>query len=308
MSAFDEHIELSLDSESYPVCIKELPNPPERLYVRGDISVLGTPALSIIGARMATPYGLTLAEMAGRIAAESGLTVVSGGAKGCDQAAGWAALRAGGKHVVVLGTGADVVYPASAGSLIDEALAQGGAVVSLEPWGTQPLRWAFPKRNRVIAALSSALFVTEAGMPSGTFSTAEAASELGRELLVAPGSVFSSQSRGANYLISNGACCIADEEALEIAISRIYGVLRFDRARANGIGGIGKLERKAIEILVSNPLRVEELSHALNLGSLDCLQMLSGLEVSGLVERLIDGRFSPTKTALLSLTRLGQNG
>lgn len=184
-------IELHRGDERYPKTVEELANPPQTLYVRGDPSILDAPSLSIIGARKSTPYGRAIAEMAGRIAAESGIVVVSGGARGCDQAGGMGALNAGGRHVVVLGTGADVVYPSSAGRLIDRSLLQGGCVLSLEPWGTQPMKWAFPKRNQVIAALSGATFVAEAGMPSGTFSTAEAANALGRELLAAPGSIFS---------------------------------------------------------------------------------------------------------------------
>lgn len=308
MSTCDTRLEIERDNEAYPACVLELHDAPQRLFVRGNVEMLGAPALSIIGSRSATPYGIALTEMAARIAAEAGLIVVSGGAKGCDAAAGRATLKAGGRHIIVLGTGADVPYPATSRSLIDETLKAGGSIVSLEPWGTPPQRWAFPKRNRVIAALSQALFIGEAGMPSGTFSTAETASELGRELLVAPGSVFSPQSRGANYLILNGACCIADEEALEVAISRIYGVLRFERPQAQGIEGVSADERRALTMLIANAMRVEELALSMKLSSLDCLQLLSRMEVSGLVKRLIDGRFSPTKTALHALTRLGQNG
>ena len=114
--------------ERYPKTVEELANPPQTLYVRGDPSILDAPSLSIIGARKSTPYGRAIAEMAGRIAAESGIVVVSGGARGCDQAGGMGALNAGGRHVVVLGTGADVVYPSSAGRLIDRSLLQGGCV------------------------------------------------------------------------------------------------------------------------------------------------------------------------------------
>lgn len=308
MNRCKDGLEISLGDIRYPPCIAELPDAPEVLYVRGDVEVLGQPALSVIGARGATPYGRALAEMAARIAAEAGLLVVSGGAKGCDFAAGSASLRAGGRHIVVLGTGADIPYPLSSRGLIEDALASGGAVVSLEPWGTPPMRWAFPKRNRVIAALSSALFVAEAGMPSGTFSTAETASQLGRELLVAPGSVFSPQSRGANYLISNGACCISDEEALEVAISRIYGLLRYERPDALGVTGIGRGERRIVDMLMANPMRVEEIAAATGMRDVECLQVLGGMEAVGVVERLIDGRFSPTKTALHACTRIGQNG
>lgn len=192
----------------YPETVLELSDVPQTLYVRGNPEVLSTPALSIIGARKASPYGLAVAELAAKVAVEAGVTVVSGGAVGCDQASGWAAVNAGGKHVVVLGTGADVVYPRSSAGLITRTLDTGGAVVSISPWGMGPRKFAFPRRNRVIAALSQALFVSEAGMPSGTFSTAEAAMDLGRELLAVPGSILSPESRGTNYLIANGACCI----------------------------------------------------------------------------------------------------
>lgn len=188
----------------YPETVLELSDVPQTLYVRGNPEVLSTPALSIIGARKASPYGLAVAELAAKVAVEAGVTVVSGGAVGCDQASGWAAVNAGGKHVVVLGTGADVVYPRSSAGLITRTLDTGGAVVSISPWGMGPRKFAFPRRNRVIAALSQALFVSEAGMPSGTFSTAEAAMDLGRELLAVPGSILSPESRGTNYLIANG--------------------------------------------------------------------------------------------------------
>ena len=217
MGACRDGFEIRRGDSGYPRCVAELPQVPPVLYVRGDATVLDLPSLSIVGSRRASPYGSAICELAAGIAVESGIPVVSGGARGCDQVAGWATLNAGGRHIVVLGTGADVVYPSTAKALVDRVIETGGCVISIEPWGTPPQRWAFPKRNRVIAALSSATFVAEAGLPSGTFSTAEAANELGREVLAAPGSIFSPESRGSNYLIANGACCIADEEALEVA-------------------------------------------------------------------------------------------
>lgn len=102
----------------YPETVLELSDVPQTLYVRGNPEALSTPALSIIGARKASPYGLAVAELAAKVAVEAGVTVVSGGAVGCDQASGWAAVNAGGKHVVVLGTGADVVYPRSSAGLL----------------------------------------------------------------------------------------------------------------------------------------------------------------------------------------------
>ena len=135
----------------FPAAVLELSDVPQTLFVRGDPEVLSTPALSIIGARKASPYGLAVAELAAKVAVEAGVTVVSGGAVGCDQASGWAAVNAGGRHVVVLGTGADVIYPRSSAGLIARTIDTGGAVVSISPWGMGPRKFAFPRRNRVIA-------------------------------------------------------------------------------------------------------------------------------------------------------------
>ena len=306
MPSADVRREVALGGEGYPSRLAELTDPPARLYIRGAVEALAGPCLSIVGARRATPYGIAVAEMAGRVAAESGVTVVSGGARGVDQAAGTAALDAGGRHVVVLGCGADVTYPKSSAGLISRAIGNGGAAVSLDPWGTPPRKWAFPRRNRVIAALSEALVITEAGLPSGTFSTAETALELGRELLAVPGSILSPASRGSNRLISEGATCIADEEALEVAVSRIYGVLRLCRSEAPA-PSLPPTEARVLEALVATPMRAEAIARMLGTGPTECLLLLSDMSVAGLVERLRDGCFAPTKSALHARTGLGHN-
>ena len=305
MTAHDVRYEIHLGDEGYPACVAELSDAPHTLYVRGDPGVLSGPSLSIIGARKASPYGIACSELAAKVAVQAGITVVSGGALGCDQASGWAALNEGGRHVVVLGTGADVAYPRSSAGLITRAIETGGAVVSLSPWGCGVRKFAFPRRNRVIAALSAALFISEAGMPSGTFSTAETAMDLGRELLVVPGSILSPESRGTNYLISNGACCIVDEESIEIAISRIYGSLRFSRPSSPGLSGLDAVQRKVLHALIASPMRVDEISTLVALDAPGTLKLLGSLELEGLVERLLDGRFAPTKFALNAQTPFG---
>lgn len=292
----------------YPPGVAELSDCPRTLYVRGDPAALSLPSLSIIGARKASPYGLAVCELAAKIAAEAGVAVVSGGALGCDQAAGWGALNAGGVHVAVLGTGADVPYPASAAGLMARIIATGGAVVSLSPWGTGVRKFAFPKRNRVIASLSQALFIGEAGMPSGTFSTAECAMDLGREVLCVPGSIFSPESRGTNYLISNGACCLVDEESIEVAISRIYGTLRYSRPEAPGIADLDPVQQKVMHALIAQPLRVDDIAACAGLGPVDALKLLGSLELEGLIQRMVDGRYAPSKFALHAQTPFGHNG
>lgn len=294
-------------SDSYPPGILDLANAPKRLYMLGNPEALQGPAIAIVGTRRPTPYGIALTELAAKLAVEAGITVVSGGAIGCDQAAGMKALACGGVHVVVLGCGADVIYPSSSRELIDKTLDAGGAVVSIAPWGTKPQRFLFPQRNRVIAALSEAVFIGEAGMPSGTFSTAEAAMELGREVLVAPGSVFSPESRGANYLISVGACCITDEESLEIALSRIYGVLRHPHGPLREVESADPREQRVLRALTASPMRSEDIARLAGLDARGCLEFLSDLMISGRVEQLIDGRYALTKEVLHAMTAIGQN-
>lgn len=304
----ESRFELERGDYMYPEALNDLENPPARLYVRGDPSVLKAPSLSIVGARAATPYGLAISEMAARLAVEAGLVVVSGGALGCDGAAGRAAISAGGRHVVVLGTGADVVYPRASHDLIADAIRTGGAVISLERWGSPPRRYAFPKRNRVIAALSSSTLVAEAGMPSGTFSTAETAAQIGREVLSVPGSILSPGCRGSNYLISIGATCIHEPEALEAAISRIYGTLRRSSVAMPSDNSVDStLEHRVMAALTANPMRVDEVSRYFDLSSVEAMKVLGDLGARGLIAPMYDGRFALTKSALHDAARLGQN-
>ena len=299
----DRH-ELSPEDEAYPEALRDLSHPP-KIFVRGSVRALHGSCISIVGARRCSPYGLACAELAARIATEAGICVVSGGAVGCDQAAGRSALAAKGRHIVVLGTGADVAYPSGVGALLDDALEAGGAVVSLEPWGAGPRRYAFPKRNRVIAALSRALVICEAGIPSGTFSTAETALEIGRELLCMPGSILSPLSAGTNRLIAEGATCIADEDSHEVAISRIYGTLRFSHNRARGVTGLSRDEQRAMSALGASPLRADALGVHLSMDVISTLRLLGSLETEGLVQRMPDGTYMQSKRALQLATSFG---
>lgn len=286
--------ELRSGDEGYPPCLDELPGELGVLYGIGSPSALGGPCISIVGSRRATPYGLACARMAGRVAAECGITVVSGGAMGCDHEASKAALDAGGRTVIVAGTGADVVYPRSSDDIFADAVRRGGCVISLERWGSAPRKYAFPKRNRVIAALSRSLLVCEAGVPSGTFSTAGCASELGRGVYAIPGSIFSPLSRGANWLLESGASIIPDEQALEMRIS-----LDYNRLRLVSEGGGEESLDSLLEALVACPMRPDEVARAFSMDLSQALMTLASHEAAGMVRQLPDGRFAPTEEVLL---------
>jgi len=218
-----ERSELFPGSPLFPRQLLQLQDVPSRLYVLGSVENLNTPAIAIVGARKATTYGLMCAERFARKAAAWGVTVVSGGAIGCDMAAHRGALDAGGRTVVVLGSGADVVYPLRARSLFKEVLAAEGTLLSEAPWGSAPLAWAFSRRNRIIAALGSATLIVEAGLPSGTFQTADHTLALGNEVLVVPGPIFSKESKGSNRLLTQGAIPVVDDESFEDILMQLFG-------------------------------------------------------------------------------------
>jgi DNA processing protein len=188
----ERHV-IERDSPLYPALLRDLDGAPDEIYVLGNPEALARESVSIIGARRATPYGIACAQLAARVAAEFDLQVVSGAAIGCDQAAQREALARGACSVAVLGGGANVVYPSNAEDLLRDILATDGALLSLSRWDAPPLRHTFVRRNPVIAALSRALVICEAGVPSGTFSTAEAAERIGRSVLVFPGVVLLAQ-------------------------------------------------------------------------------------------------------------------
>lgn len=279
--------------EGFPPMLLDLHDAPvAALNVLGDPGVLSEECISIIGARLATPYGIAVAEMAGRIAAECGLVVVSGGARGCDHAASRAALDAGGRTVIVAGCGADVVYPKSSADIYHDAVSAGGAVVSLERWGQGPRKYAFPRRNAVIAALSRSLFVTEAGMRSGTMSTADVALALGRLIYAIPGSIFSPNSQGTNHLIAEGAMIISSEADLETRIA-----LDYNRLHLGAVGGGTWQGGKVIAALVASPSTLDELARAVGESLMTLLDTVADYEAKGIVARLPDGRYSVTAEA-----------
>lgn len=225
-------------SEGYPSAFEVVRNPPEKLYVLGDPSSL-VEGLAVVGARKATPYGLGCAERFSAMAARRGVVILSGGARGCDAQAHRAALAAGCPTVAFLGGGCDQLYPAEHAGLFQKIVDGGGAVVSEHPWDCPPLPYAFRERNRLIAGLARATLIVEAGLPSGTFSTADEALAANREVLVVPGAITSTSSRGANRLIYQGATPIVDDESFQDALFSLFGVLRQEEVVGASGGNVG---------------------------------------------------------------------
>ena len=284
---------LTQQSSGFPEALRDIPRPPETLRVIGSAESLQS-GISIIGARKATPYGRGCSRRFARIASSLGITVVSGGALGCDTEAHLGALDVGGTTVAVLGGGCDYLYPKRNKSIFQRIVDTGGAVISERDWSEPPLPWMFRDRNRIIAGLSKATLVVEAGLPSGTFSTADEALAAGRDVLAVPGSITSPTSAGANRLIAQGAYPVVDDETFESALNTLYGSMKHP---ASNDGRIAQPEDPLIEALMANPMRPDEII-ALRLvdNALELPRILAEHERRGFITRYPDGRYGPAQS------------
>ncbi len=288
--------EIEYGEEGYPESLLFVDDPPECLYGIGDKQALQD-GLAVVGARRATPYGLSAAKKFSYLAASMGITVISGGAIGCDSQAHRGALLGGGTTVAVLGGGCDQVYPKRNKALFQEIIDKGGAVVSEYFWSYPPLAYQFRMRNRIIAGLSRATLIVEAGLPSGTFSTADEALGAGREVLAVPGAITSPTSQGSNRLISQGATPVVDDESFIDAMSMLFGMLGLKEQPAKETAG---KDDQLLRALLAQPLRLEEIYNLdlkpegpYNLQTWIMVH-LTELERDGLIVRFPDGRYGPS--------------
>ncbi len=269
--------------DGYPAELEDLTDPPHALFGCGDPGLLGG-GLAVIGSRRATPYGLASARMFAGWAAGHGVPVVSGAAVGCDLESHRAALDAGGPTVAVLPCGADVDYPRRASETLARIRSEG-VVISEAPWGSEPQRWSFVRRNRLIAALSVAVLVVEAGLPSGTFSTADQALDINRDVYAVPGSIFAPECRGSNRLIRQGALPMTDIAELAQALGRETTACVPPR-EADAV----------VAALIASPMRPDDVARAFGLDIVQTVRTLGLLETSGRICRYTDGRYGALRS------------
>lgn len=201
---------LILPDDNYPALLKEIPDPPGVLYVRGKIEPADELAIAVVGSRRYTAYGERAVEKIVTPLTRQKITIISGLALGIDTLAHKAALAAGGRTIAVLGCGLDQIYPVTNIRLADQIIQGRGAIISEFPLGTPSYPSNFPIRNRIIAGLSLGTVVVEGAIESGSLITARAALDYNREVFAVPGSIFSEISEGPNRLIQMGAKCVLE--------------------------------------------------------------------------------------------------
>ena len=258
-----------------------IPEPPERLRVRGVLGPAGERRVAIVGMRHPDAYGLDLTREIARDLARAGVCVVSGGAEGIDGAAHAAALEAGGRTVAVLGTGLDVVYPAGHRELFARIVNAGGALISEYEDDQRGERWTFPKRNRIVSGMSEAVLVVRAGERSGALITAGWARRQGVPVFALPGDVRLEGSAGPTALLRQGAKVAASARDLLEALG-LAGQLELPVTEAPAVEGD---EAALLGALGRVPRHADEVARTAGLTPAAALSALLLLELRGLCEQ-----------------------
>lgn len=214
--------EISIKNNKYPNQLKNIYDPPAKLYVLGNRSILNQRNFAIVGSRKATQYGKKIAMQISKELAENGLNVVSGLAIGIDSYAhlGCLQVKDAGKTIAVLGSGLDVIYPKENRKLAEQIINSGGCIISEYPIGSKIEKNNFPQRNRIISGLSEGILVVEASKKSGALITAEFGIEQGKEVFAVPGDINREQSEGCNLLIKDGANVVTSSQDIIYVIGK----------------------------------------------------------------------------------------
>lgn len=277
-----------IDSLHYPAPLKELDDAPPLLFVRGDLVDTDTLSVAIVGTRHATAYGLRQAERIAFGLAQSGVTVVSGLARGIDAAAHKGALDAGGRTIAVLGSGLGQMYPREHDKLADRCAASG-AVISEQSPHTKPKGGLFPQRNRLIAGLTLATLVIEAPDRSGSLITARLAYEQNRDVLALPGQVTSRMSRGCNQLIRDGATLIQSVDDILEAIGPMQTPVQTQQG--NSVRHpvelqLNEIEQAVLQAIEPESTPIDRVITASGLPAHRVIATISVLEMKRLIRRL----------------------
>lgn len=273
----NELVRIDIESEIYPEKLRIIKEPPKALYCAGDLSLLNTLSISVVGSRRYTLYGKMTSQMIGERLAKFGITVVSGLAFGIDAFAHEGTLNAGGKAIAVLGTGHNKFYPRKNLPLYNRIIKEGLVISEYEP-DTPGGKYTFPRRNRIISALGEALVVVEAGLNSGSLITSQYAMEQGKEIYAVPGNINSQFSVGTNFLIRDGAkpLIVVDDLIEDLGMNPMAEELDFDV--------LGDDEARVVQaVTTKDGINVNEIAHIVNMKPGRVSAILTILEMKGIV-------------------------
>lgn len=275
----------------YPDVLRHVSDPPPVLSLLGNVDVMNTQQVAIVGARNASANGIRMTTGLATDLGQAGFVITSGMARGIDTAAHNASLSTG--TVAVVGGGVDIIYPPENDELYHAIRSTGGAVVSEMPLGLKPIAQSFPRRNRIIAGLSYGTVVVEASRRSGSLITARLATELGREVMAVPGSPLDSRSSGTNHLLREGATLITSADGVVEALRQSIGVAAHEPEHSVLPNAPQTFDEKAIDqiadelmtLLSPAPIDIDELIRQTGSQAHIVQAAIVELELSGLILR-----------------------
>lgn len=284
-----ERLEISLigwNDPAFPAPLRTMYDPPFLLYVKGTLTAADLAAVSVVGTRYPTRYGVEQAERFGGLLARAGFTVVSGLARGIDTAAHRGALAAGGRTLAVLGCGLAHVYPLENVHLAAD-ISRQGALISEFPLHTPPSRGNFPRRNRIVAGLALGVLVVEAPENSGALITARLAVDMGRDVFAVPGRIDQSQSAGCHLLIREGATLV---RSLGDILAEIGGKGENDASAAADESfrrppPASAAEERILAVLSRDAMHFDEICAAADLSAAETAAALLSLELKHLIRQ-----------------------
>ncbi len=282
---------VSCDDINYPEALFELKDPPVLLYWYGSAKSISFPSIAVVGTRKCTVYGRETARRIGEMCALTHRTVVSGGASGIDGAAHGGVCENNGETFAVFGNGVDVVFPRANSALFDK-IRENGALISEFPLGSGGEAWRFPKRNRLVAALSEKLIVVEAPIKSGAMITARMSLDLGHEVWAVPGRISEEASEGSNRLIFDGAYPYISHDIFfgkETGQTSLFK----DSTPLNSTENLSADERAVMKVLWRcGAQTVDNLAVEVKMSAADVMKIIAVLSAGGYVYPAGPGRFS----------------
>jgi DNA processing protein len=283
---------LTCHDPGWPKDLANLPDPPLALWMLGQLEPRDRLAVAVVGPRRASAYGHRIAQRLSTGLARVGATVVSGLARGVDTAAHEAALAANGRTVAVLGSGIGRCYPEENRPLAERIAAGAGAVLSEMPYDAQPTPGTFPRRNRLVAALSLATLVVEAGETSGALITARLAGELGKQVLVVPGPIDRPEHVGSNKLIRDGAVLVTslDDILAEVGpLATLAGAMPAEAVSRPAAAALSGRERQLFQLLDDTTRSIDDVVRATGIPASAVSATLLSLELKRLARKAPGG-------------------
>ena len=275
---------ITIKDDVYPECLKEISNPPLKLYYKGNLDLLKEERLiAVVGTRNPSSYGKLCCEYMVKKMSRANITIVSGFAKGIDSIAHKTSLLTDGKTIAVIASGLDIVYPASNLSLYRE-IEEKGLILSEYEAGVKPFKSNFPQRNRIIAGLSKGTIVVESKDRGGSLITADLALEFNRDVYAVPGDVFSEYSKGCNNLI---------RDARAKSLSNINELLEDYSWNIEEKNENNKYTKNQLLILnsLSSEKNLDNILMETKIEQTEILAELMALEIMGVIKSIAGGRY-----------------